>query len=166
MQYLAWSEHALDGFSDLDDAAITKFLVNHQAFTIFPLLSFARLSWASASITWNLVKDQAMRFPSNTLIEQSLLIVHYIWYLGGGFLLLSPGYAIAWALLAQIFCGLFLATVFSLNHVFALIDCRMECQFLIVDEAFDMNFYELAIRTGRNVTPSLFNNWFTGGLNY
>lgn len=29
-----------------------------------------------------------------------------------------------------------------------------------------MNFYELAIRTGRNVYPSVFNNWFTGGLNF
>jgi fatty acid desaturase len=29
-----------------------------------------------------------------------------------------------------------------------------------------MDFYELAIRTGRNVAPSLFMNWFTGGLNF
>ena len=35
-----------------------------------------------------------------------------------------------------------------------------------MDQAHAMDFYEIAIRTGRNVEPTHFNNWFTGGLNF
>ncbi|KAJ3345701.1 hypothetical protein HDU91_007265 [Kappamyces sp. JEL0680] len=152
------SEHALEGFSDLDDQALTKFMVSYQSTLIFPLLAFARLSWALSSILWNFSKDPLLSFPGLNGLEKALLLVHYTWYVGGGFAILSPFYAVVWAVSAQVFCGLFLASVFSLNH--------NGMPIYSAQEAGDMNFYELAIRTGRNVSPSLFNNWFTGGLNF
>jgi hypothetical protein len=50
MPYLAWSEQALEFFNDMDEKTVAKFLVSHQPILYFPLLSFARLSWAMSSI--------------------------------------------------------------------------------------------------------------------
>jgi hypothetical protein len=117
LPFLAWSEHALEGFQDVDDKQLAKFMVKYQYIGIFPLLSFARLSWAVGSVTWNFTKKRALQFPSLPMVERSLLALHYTWYLGSAFYFLNWKYAIAWAVLCQIFCGIFLSTVFSLNHV-------------------------------------------------
>jgi fatty acid desaturase len=37
---------------------------------------------------------------------------------------------------------------------------------LDAEKARNLDFYELQIITGRDVQPNLFNDWFTGGLNY
>lgn len=131
MPFLAWSEHALEGFGELSDSALERYMVKYQSIFIFPLLSFARLSWAASSILWNSAKEPALLFPGNTLLEQVLLAVHYGWYLGGGFMLLGPIKGLIWAVLVQIWCGLFLATVFTLNHVNSSSDRRMECLFIL-----------------------------------
>jgi hypothetical protein len=133
-------------------------MVKYQYVLIFPLLSFARLSWAISSIVWNFKKQRLLQFPSLPLVERSLLAVHYTWYLGSAFYFLNPIQAIVWAVLCQVFCGICLSTVFSLNH--------NGMPIYSTKDASEMNFYELAIRTGRNVHPGLFNNWFTGGLKY
>ncbi|KAJ3253950.1 hypothetical protein HK103_007619 [Boothiomyces macroporosus] len=158
MPFLAWSEYAIEGFADLSDKDVAKFMVKYQPILIFPLLSIARLSWALHSILWNATSKRILEFPSLPTVERVLIGIHYVWYLGGAFLLLSPVNAIVWAVLVQVFCGIFLSTVFSLNHngrpVYS------------IEQASTKNFYELAIVTGRNVTPGVFNDWFTGGLNY
>lgn len=156
MPFLAWSEYAIEGFADLSDKDVAKFMVKYQPILIFPLLSIARLSWALHSILWNATSKRILEFPSLPTVERVLIGIHYVWYLGGGFLLLSPINAIVWAVLVQVFCGIFLSTVFSLNHNGRPV--------YTIEQASTKNFYELAIVTGRNVTPGVFNDWFTGGL--
>ncbi|KAI8911114.1 fatty acid desaturase-domain-containing protein [Gorgonomyces haynaldii] len=158
MPLLAWSEHALEMFSDISNDKMAEFMVSYQFILYFPLLSFARFSWAVSSAFWAFTPAKARDFPTLSGIEQAGLFVHYSWYIGSAFYFLSPAYAVSWLVLSQLFCGIFLATVFSLNH-----NGRPVYSF---EECAKMDFYELAIITGRNVEPTKFNNWFTGGLNF
>ncbi|KAL2914133.1 hypothetical protein HK105_206391 [Polyrhizophydium stewartii] len=158
MPYLAWSEHALEGFSDISDKQLAKFLVKNQALMFFPLLSFARMMWALQSILWASKSTFAGSFPTSLLLERATLGLHYVWLLGAAFTLTTPLYGLLWILMSQLFCGFLLATVFSLNH--------NGMPVYSFEEAQSMEFYEISIRTGRNVEPTHFNNWFTGGLNF
>ncbi|KAJ3284050.1 hypothetical protein HK104_010121 [Borealophlyctis nickersoniae] len=159
MPLLAWTEHALEGFADFDDATLAKFMVNYQPIIFFPLLSFARLGWAVQSVLWNVKGRRRFdAFPTSLVTELALLTLHYTWYLGAAFTFLNPLYAVFWILASQCGCGLLLAAVFAVNHNGMPIYTK--------EEAKDMDYYQLAIETGRNVTPTPFNNWFTGGLNF
>ncbi|KAH6600132.1 hypothetical protein BASA50_002524 [Batrachochytrium salamandrivorans] len=158
MPYLAWSEHALEGFAEIDDQQVAEFLVQNQPILYFPLLTFARVMWALQSFVWTTQPAAERTFPTLPMIERICLFIHYSWLFGSAFCFATPLRGFLWILLGQLFCGVFLASVFSLNHngmpVYSTADAQK------------MEFYEISIRTGRNVEPTHFNNWFTGGLNY
>ncbi|KAI9203735.1 fatty acid desaturase-domain-containing protein [Polychytrium aggregatum] len=160
MPYLAWSEHALELFSDFKDDTVARFLVSRQSILYFPILSLARIPWALHSILFVLPghSECVVSDPTMLLIERSTLAIHWVWYLGTAFYFLSPLHALLYILLSQTVGGLFLASVFSLNHN----------GMSIYDDVTgkDIEFYQLQVDTGRNVTPTHFNNWFTGGLNF
>ncbi|EGF79963.1 hypothetical protein BATDEDRAFT_37049 [Batrachochytrium dendrobatidis JAM81] len=158
MPYLAWSEHAIEGFADISDQKVAEFLVQNQPILYFPLLTFARVMWALQSLTWNIQSTKKFTFPTLPVVERVCLAVHYSWLFGAAFLLVHPVRGLVWILLAQLFCGIFLASVFSLNH--------NGMPVYSIKDAQKMEFYEISIRTGRNVDPTHFNNWFTGGLNF
>jgi fatty acid desaturase/predicted heme/steroid binding protein len=159
LPFLAWSEHALEGFADFDDATLTKFMVTYQPIIYFPLLSFARMTWAIQSILWNKPNSKKLdAFPTMTGLEKICIALHYSWYFGAAFTLTTPLYAVMWILTSQCVCGILLAAVFSVNHNGMPVYSRKEAK--------DMDYYELSIVTGRNVVASAFNKWFTGGLNF
>ncbi|KAI9017797.1 fatty acid desaturase-domain-containing protein [Gaertneriomyces semiglobifer] len=159
MPLLAWSEHALEGFADFNDETLAKFMVTYQPLIYFPLLSLARLNWCLSSILFNTEKIAAHghNFPSRTGIELASLALHWVWYIGSAFYFMTPGYAFLWISVSNMIAGVLLAAVFSVNHNGMPVYTK--------DEAAAINFYQLAILTGRDVTPNAFNNWFTGGLN-
>lgn len=159
LPFLAWSEYALEGFADLSDGALAKFMVAYQPIIYFPLLSFARLTWAIQSILWNSPNSTKLaRFPTLNRIEQVAIFFHYVWYLGAAFTLTTPLYAFVFLLTSQCVCGFLLAAVFSVNH--------NGMPVYTPEQSKNMDYYELSIVTGRNVEPTAFNNWFTGGLNF
>ncbi|KAJ3053165.1 hypothetical protein HK097_004897 [Rhizophlyctis rosea] len=160
LPFLAWSEYALEGFADLSDGALAKFMVAYQPIIYFPLLSFARLTWAIQSVLWNLPNSTKLaRFPTLNRIEQVAILGHYTWYLGAAFTLTpNPLYALIFLLSSQCICGFLLAAVFSVNH--------NGMPVYTPEQSKNMDYYELSIVTGRNVEPTMFNNWFTGGLNF
>ena len=158
MPLLAWSEHALELFSDLSDDAVAKFMINYQFILIFPLLAFARFAWTFQSVLWNFTSNKTREFPTEKRIEQVCLVLHYTWLFSLAFNILSPVYAVLWYVFSQFFCGVFLSAVFTLNH--------SGMPVYSFEESNKIDFYELAISTGRNVEPTAFNRWFTGGLNY
>ncbi|KAI9220626.1 delta-6 fatty acid desaturase [Blastocladiella britannica] len=164
MPLLAWSEHALELFSDVSDSdvaqnpSIAHLMVPRQALLYFPILAVARVSWAIQSALyvtplWKKVVDTPI--PA---LEQLSVALHWVWYFGVMAVCLSPLRAVAYFALSQAFCGLFLATVFSLNHNGMAI--------LSQDEADRTDFYTKQILTGRDVHPSMIMNWFCGGLNF
>jgi fatty acid desaturase len=154
-------------FSDVPDEELTKmwsrFMVLNQTWFYFPILSFARLSWCLQSILFVLPNGQAHK-PSGarvpiSLVEQLSLAMHWTWYFATMFLFIKdPVNMIVYFLVSQAVCGNLLAIVFSLNHNGMPVISR--------EEAVDMDFFTKQIITGRDVHPSLFANWFTGGLNY
>ncbi|KND02407.1 uncharacterized protein SPPG_02874 [Spizellomyces punctatus DAOM BR117] len=154
LPFLAWSEHALEGFSDVSDATLAKFLVTYQPILYFPLLCFARLNWALSSLMWALAPGV---FPLRQGVEVGTLVLHWAWYLGLASRL-GMGYALLWMGLSQAVCGVLLAAVFSVNH--------NGMPIYTPSETTSLNFYALSILTARNVSPTLFTNWFTGGLNH
>ena len=117
MPFLAWSEHALEGFSDTKDDQVTEFMIKNQPMLYFPLLSFARLAWALQSIFWNMASQRPLDFPTLDFVEVTTLGIHYSVMFGLLFSTVSPILALVWFVSSQCFCGIFLASVFSLNHV-------------------------------------------------
>ncbi|KAI8923023.1 fatty acid desaturase-domain-containing protein [Entophlyctis helioformis] len=158
LPYLAWSEHALEGFADIGEHQAAEFLVKYQPILYFPLLTFARLTWAIQSLLWSAKPKSERTFPTLPLVERVTLVAHYAWLVTAIYFFSTPVLGFFWISLAQLLCGIFLASVFSLNH--------NGMPVYSVQDAQKMEFYEISIRTGRNVDPTHFNNWFTGGLNY
>ncbi|TPX33608.1 hypothetical protein SmJEL517_g03585 [Synchytrium microbalum] len=154
MPILAWSEHALELFTDVDDATLAKFLVKYQPYLYFPILSFARLSWCHSSIRYVANNPNI----ANRFVENATLALHWIWYLGFATRYLSTFGALLWFVTSQGGCGLMLASVFSLNH--------NGMPVLDQQEAREHDFYALQAITGRDVLPSIAADFFTGGLNY
>ncbi|KAJ3383196.1 hypothetical protein HDU92_004343 [Lobulomyces angularis] len=159
MPFLAWSEHALEFFNDLTDKQAAKFLVSYQPILYFPILTLARLSWAFASIIYCITTPSTL-FETNIFlfVERFSLLMHWGWYLFISFYYLSPMMAIVYIFVSQAICGFLLAIVFSINH--------NGMPILDTKEASKVDFYEMQVMTGRDVTSNIFNDWFTGGLNY
>ncbi|KAJ1536952.1 hypothetical protein HK096_005842, partial [Nowakowskiella sp. JEL0078] len=160
MPFLAWSEHALDLFSELPDDAMARFLVTNQRAIYFPLLMLARLSWAQQSIKTVMPENAKvlMADEDSMVIERVLLALHWIWYLSVAFTWVTPLHSLLWIITSQFTCGLLLALVFSLNHNGMPVYTN--------EESKHIDFYELQIVTGRDVISSPFIDWFCGGLNY
>ncbi|KAJ3278752.1 hypothetical protein HK104_002059 [Borealophlyctis nickersoniae] len=153
-----WSDHALEFFTDYPAHKLAQFFVANQPILYFPLLGFARLAWAARSIMWNLPGSKMRdELPTAVVVEQVTLMVHWAWYVGLIATLSWPR-ALLFVLLSQTVSGLFLAIVFSVNH--------NGMPVFLPHESKLIDFYHLQVVTGRDVTPTWFNNWFTGGLNY
>eukprot|EP00842_Homolaphlyctis_polyrhiza_P007112 jgi/Hompol1/990/HPOL_004455-RA len=158
LPYLAWSEHALEGFAGMSDEQLAEALVKNQAILFFPILSFARFAWATQSLLWNTTSPKSRPFPTTSGLERVTIAIHYAWLFGAAFYFCPPLLAILWISLGQTLCGFMLASVFTLNH--------NGMPVYSVKDSLPMDFYEISIVTGRNVEPTHFNNWFTGGLNF
>jgi len=161
MPMLAWSLKMAESAKKSD---FGRFMIKYQAFLYFPLLLFARMSWAhqswvfcfggwgSHSVAAADIDKKKMSYPIG---EKIGLVLHYTWL----FSILSymPVLnAIAFFLVAQTSCGLFLATVFGLGH-----------NGMSVYPANERpDFWKLQVTTTRNVTSNAFVDWFCGGLQY
>ncbi|KAI8835623.1 fatty acid desaturase-domain-containing protein [Chytriomyces cf. hyalinus JEL632] len=156
MPFLAWSEHALEMFSDFKDTDVARFMITNQPILFFPILGVARMAWATSSIRFNL-GDKVIN-PTQALIEKLTLAVHWSWYLTLTFAFCTPLRALLFLFLSQCGCGLLLAFVFTVNH--------NGMPVYSPQEAKQFDFYELQVVTGRDVISTTFSDWFTGGLNY
>jgi len=161
MPFLAWT---LKMAESAQGNSFGNFMITWQAFFYFPLLLLARLSWAHQSWVFvfggygqHSVKGAAldqkkMVYPT---AEKVLLVVHYAFY----FLILRqmPFFtALAYFLVSQTSCGLYLALVFGLGHNGMAV--------YPADQRPD--FWKLQVSTTRNITGGWFMDWFCGGLNY
>nr|CCA19127.1 delta6 fatty acid desaturase putative [Albugo laibachii Nc14] len=156
MPLIAWSLHMA---RKAHASSIGAFLVQYQAFFYFPLLLFARVSWLLQSLLY-VFRGFSFGFydPSpHPWAEKSGLIGHYAWnfavmyYCG-----MTIWQSIAWFLLSQATCGIFLALVFSIGHN----------GMAIYERSTQPKFWELQVTTTRNIKSSIWCDWFTGGLNF
>jgi len=176
MPLLAWSIKQAQSFRELradgKDSAFVKFMIKWQAFTYFPILLLARLSWLNESFktAYGLgassanaeieMKRRGLQYP---YLERAGIAMHWTWMavLASGFGRFSPLYGMAYFLLATCSCGLFLALVFGLGHN----------GMATYDAETRPDFWKLQVTTTRNITgghgfPQFFVDWLCGGLQY
>lgn len=156
MPVLWWSEKLIEG-DDIE--SLPKFLLQNQALFYFPILCMARTSWVIQSILHQLLPRNPF-VTSDTMyaLELAGLAMHHVLYL----YLLSfiPSFLqlVVFVILTQGLGGLLIGVVFTVGH--------NAMEVFTHEELRKTHFVSLQVRTTRNVTPTLFNNWFTGGLGY
>ena len=100
---------------------LTTLVIQNQTFLFFPLMSFARISWALQSWFWVNIKsiwwgqEEEKVEIMNRLLERILLVVHWCWY--AAIVWMAGGNWWVFVGVSQGVAGVFLASVFSLNHV-------------------------------------------------
>jgi len=176
MPLLAWSLKQAQSFRELradgKDSPFVRFMIKWQAFTYFPILLLARLSWLNESFktAYGLgassanaaleMKRKGLQYP---FLERAGIAMHWAWVLtvSSGFGRFSIPYATMYFLAATCSCGLFLALVFGLGHN----------GMATYDAATRPDFWQLQVTTTRNITgghgiPQWFVDWLCGGLQY
>mmetsp|Transcript_4019 Transcript_4019/g.5456 ORF Transcript_4019/g.5456 Transcript_4019/m.5456 type:complete len:477 (-) Transcript_4019:109-1539(-) len=174
MPLLAWSLKQAQSLRNADgkDSAFVRFMIRWQAFTYFPILLLARLSWLNESFktafglgasSENAKLEMERRGLQYPMLERTGIVLHYVWVfaLSSGFGRFSPLYSVAYFLVATCSCGLFLALVFGLGHN----------GMATYDADARPDFWKLQVTTTRNITgghgiPQFFVDWLCGGLQY
>lgn len=176
MPLLAWSMNQARSFRELQkdgkDSPFVRFMIKWQAFTYFPILLLARISWLNESFktafslgasSANAALEMKRRGLQYPLLERSGIIVHYMWVfsLCSGFGTFSVAKAVAYFFTATCSCGLLLALVFGLGHN----------GMPTYDADKRPDFWKLQVTTTRNIIgghgiPQWFVDWFCGGLQY
>ena len=161
MPILAWTLRMAES---AQQSKTGRFLIRWQAFFYFPVLLFARLAWAHQSwvfvfggVGQHSVKGAAsdrkrMAYP---VLEKMGLVLHYAWLFAVMYHM-SFLNGLAYFLVSQTSCGIFLALVFGLGHNGMAV--------YPADQRPD--FWKLQVTTTRNVTSNWFIDWFCGGLHY
>lgn len=153
---LYWSEKLIEG-EDLND--LPKFLLKYQYILYWPILCMARTSWLIQSVLYQF--DKRNKFVTgDTLYAFEILglILHHLSFFHVLSWIPTLSQKIVFTIVSQALGGLFIGVVFTVGH--------NAMDVLTHEEMTRQDFIRLQVRTTRNVTPSLFNDWFTGGLNY
>jgi len=176
MPLLAWSMHQArslrEASPDGKDSPWTQFFIKYQAFTYFPILLLARMSWLNESFKAALglgaasenakeeFKRKGLAYP---IAEPLLLIMFHVWNfaLSSKFGQWSLAYSAMYYATACCSSGLFLALVFGLGHN----------GMAVYAAETRPDFWKLQVTTTRNIIggsgiPQGFVDWFCGGLQY
>eukprot|EP01139_Manchomonas_bermudensis_P000067 Amastigsp_a73_2543.p1 type:complete len:428 gc:universal Amastigsp_a73_2543:1297-14(-) len=152
MPFLAWSDSFLEG----DELrGLPAFAIKFQHLLFFPLLCVARTSWVLQSILYVAFKpiEQHLR-----RLEIVTLAMHYAYLAAITVPFLTWPQIAVFFFASQAFGGVFLGTVFTINH--------NSMAVLPNDAVKTTDFAAIQLVTTRNITPSVWMDFFTGGLNY
>lgn len=158
MPLLLWSEKIIEGDSkELKD--LPRFMVRHQKFFYLPLLAAARLSWLLQSLLFQLepVHQFVGGLPMK-IAEILTIVVHYVAVIYITLLLETAASRVVFLLICQSLGGLFIAVVFTVGH--------NAMDIFTSEEMKNTDFVRLQVRSTRDITPTVFNMWFSGGLAY
>lgn len=156
MPILWWSEKLIEG-EDLD--SLPRFLLRNQAILYWPILCMARTSWVIQSLLHQLLpRNRNVTSDTMYLTELAGLFIHHISYIC--LLVKIPTWSqmLVFLALSQGLGGLLIGIVFTVGH--------NAMDVLTPEEHKSTHFVSLQVRTTRNITPTWFNKWFSGGLNY
>lgn len=138
-----------------EDAAskrgLPRFIAAHQALFFFPLLTLVAIDLQANSIRF-LLQGKA-RYPKT---EISLLLLHYVGYLGLLLIALPPWQALVFLVIHKLATGLYLGSVFAPNHK----------GMMIVEHDSELDFLSRQVLTSRNVRSHPILDFWYGGLNY
>ena len=158
MPLLLWSEKIIEGDSEeLKD--LPRFLVRHQKFFYLPLLAAARFSWLLQSLLFQFEPVHQFVGGLPMKIAEILTIgIHYIAMVYITLLLETAASRVVFLLISQSLGGLFIAVVFTVGH--------NAMDIFTSEEMKNTDFVRLQVRSTRDITPTKFNMWFSGGLAY
>ncbi|MFC5144409.1 fatty acid desaturase family protein [Streptomyces aureoversilis] len=131
----------------------TRWLTRNQARLFFPMLLLEGLNLKISS-----VRDLKRHSPAERRTEAVLLALHAAGYATLLLSAMSPGKALAFALLHHALFGLHLGMVFAPNHK------GMEMP--DPDDGARRGHLRRQVLTSRNVRGGLVTDWLMGGLNY
>ncbi|MFC7304610.1 fatty acid desaturase family protein [Streptomyces monticola] len=133
-------------------AGVKGWLTRNQAWLFFPLCLLEGLNLKVSGF-----RDLRRQAPRERLVEGTLLVTHLAAYATLLLTAMSPGKAIAFALLHQALFGLHLGMAFAPNHK------GME-----MPDGTGERWGHLRrqVLTSRNIRGSALTDWFLGGLNY
>ncbi len=130
---------------------LLRFLVRYQGFYFFPVLLLEGLGIRLASVQYLLRADARHR-----VVEASVMVLHFVLYLGLVFYALSVGQAIVFILVHQALFGLYNGSVFAPNHK-GMPTLNSESQ---------LDFVRRQVLTSRDIKGHPLTDFLYGGLNY
>jgi fatty acid desaturase len=132
--------------------AIGRFMIRHQAWLFFPLLTLEGLNLHVASVR-QLLARKTRRYRR---LEVALFSAHSVAYLAGVFLLMPPVLGIAFIAVHQASFGLYMGCSFAPNHK----------GMPTFSNGEQLDFLRRQVLTSRNVRGGWFTDFALGGLNY
>jgi fatty acid desaturase len=129
---------------------LKKFIIKHQKYFFFPILTLAGLNLKCGSVKFMLQN----RFKTRTL-EAFLIGIHYVLYFGLLAVLLG-WWALPFIVLHQFSWGVFLGSVFAPNHK----------GMPLMEGDSRKDYLRCQVLTSRNVKAHPVTDFFYGGLNY
>jgi fatty acid desaturase len=135
----------------LEKRGFARWVVKHQAYLFFPLLTLEGISLRNDSFRFLFEKR-----PRLALLEFALMIAHLVGYFALVFHFLPVGLAVTFVIVHQAAFGLYLGAVFAPNHK----------GMLITDDEMELDFLREQVLTSRNVRPNIVTDYLYGGLNY
>lgn len=163
---LLWDEYASAayyGSLDEEPTMLSRFIAEsvlpYQTRYYFFVLGFARFSWALQSLIYSFNQGALNKSAKLNLYERACLISHWVIFTYCTIAWNSSFYnMVLFFLVSQATTGYTLALVFALNH--------NGMPVISEEKAETMEFFEIQVVTGRDVTLSPLGDWFMGGLNY
>lgn len=163
---MLWDEYASAAYYaslDQEPTMVSRFLAEqvlpHQTRYFFFILAFARLSWALQSLSYSFKKESINKSRQLNLFERVCIVGHWALFAFCIYSWCSNVYhMVLFFLVSQATTGYTLALVFALNH--------NGMPVITEEKAESMEFFEIQVITGRDVTLSPLGDWFMGGLNY
>lgn len=142
---------AFDPADARDKTGFQRFMVRHQAFFFFPVLTLVAIDLQINSVKYLLQNKSKYR-----AVELALLVAHHALYFGALFTLLPVWEAVVFIAVHQVLFGLYLGTTFAPNHK----------GMPIIASGSKMDFLHQQVITSRNIHANPFNDFWYGGLNY
>ncbi len=130
---------------------LLRFLVRYQSFYFFPVLLLEGIGIRMASVQYLLRAEARHR-----VVEASVMVLHFVLYLGLVFYALSVGQALVFILVHQALFGLYNGSVFAPNHK----------GMPTLDSESQLDFVRRQVLTNRDIKGHPLTDFLYGGLNY
>jgi len=132
-------------------------LIPHQHLYFLPWTMTLKIIWNLQSFFWN-KRKQSAALQKLVTTELTCLYIHHLgvffvcWYSMG-----SLSATLAFIAIAEFIGGAGIANIVFMNHY--------ACEQVNQADSKNATFVELQLQTTRNIEPSVWMNWFSGGLN-
>jgi fatty acid desaturase len=130
---------------------LPRFVVAYQAL-LYPFM----ITLITLEMRWVSIKKILSGTVRHPVLEASLMAGFFVWYFGLLVIALDGWQILAFAALNHALIGIYLASVFAVNHK----------GMPVLERDTDMDFLRLQVVTARNVRSERYTDFFYGGLNY